>query len=172
MKRFSLNDQQYLHSILSNSQVYTWFNDIPFVESTSFLEFIKEFNVTTTPTSGNAGTYTANLDYDHLAYQFYMILRHDWQVVDLTSVTGLNLVSMGEAGGGNALAVRASKPHWAAQLYIDEDKFKGADIVMSFHTDRTFVDSCDSARTLVDSSSSQATAIMLLLAITAQLILA
>jgi hypothetical protein len=139
MSRFSAEDQAYLHSQLGNSTIYTWFNEIPVLETKTLMTFLTEYKITSTPPTqfyrGNQD-YNMVLDFDHMAYQFYMIVRHGWKVVDLTGVTGSYFGSVGENGGGNEAAVTLSRPHWVAKFARDDPKFKDCNVVMVFHTDR------------------------------------
>jgi hypothetical protein len=64
-----------------------------------------------------------------------MILRHGWSVKDLTDLTGKKCFSLGEVGGGNRAALKASQPHWATKLAIHLDKFNETNIVMTFNHD-------------------------------------
>jgi hypothetical protein len=125
MSRYSQEDQTFLRKKLQGT--YTWFNEIPVLETKSMKEFLTEFKVTS--------TWNPTPDFDQLDYQYFMILRYGWSVLDLTEVTGMKCSSLGEVGGGNRAAIKASKPHWATAYAVNFPKFSETNVVMTFNHD-------------------------------------
>jgi hypothetical protein len=138
MWRFSPQDVDTLKSKTSDGQLDLLWNELPVLESASAKRFLREYQVTTTPTSKG--------DYDFLPYAYFLMLREGWNAVDLTAtLVGSELdssergggclhESVGASGGGSADTVRYSQPHWAhhAAFTHAPARFADTDIVMTF----------------------------------------
>jgi len=136
MWRFSPQDVDILMQKTNDGQLNVWWNDLPVFESVSTKRFLREYNVTTTPTSKG--------DFDYLPYAYYLMLHEGWNTVDLTeTLAGSELQrdgteclpeSVAASGGGSADTVRYSQPHWAhhAAFIHASSRFAEADIVMTF----------------------------------------
>jgi len=136
MWRFSPREVDILMQKTNDGQLNVWWNDLPVFESASTKRFLREFKVTTTPTSKG--------DFDYLPYAYYLMLREGWNAVDLTAtLAGSELQrdgteclpdSVAASGGGSVDTVRYSQPHWAhhAAFIHAPSRFAGADIVMTF----------------------------------------
>ena len=130
MWRFSEEERAELTRRVGSPPIYFWYTEIPVLESRSARDYLRRYNVTTTPTHPP--------DFDWMSYAFYLMLHEGWTGVDLTAMTGQRCFSLGEEGGGNAEALRKSQPHWAIhQVFTNYGHmYADADIVMTFHHDR------------------------------------
>jgi hypothetical protein len=128
MKRFTDVEAAELKSRTSGGLLYLWFNEIPTVENRTAAAFLRELCILTTPVLTN---------FDILSYYYWLLLRENWNLVDLTPLTGPLELSLGEEGwANNSDAVSRAKPHWVSRRAFDHSASLFPDAFLTFHLDR------------------------------------
>lgn len=135
--RYSPEEIERISALTKDRKLYYWFNEVPLIETSSALEYLKMLPGKPSQSDGFG-------EFDWLSYSFYLLLNRGFKIVDVEDhvkfVAGPDQYSIGERGGGPPEVVQLMKPHWA--LYgaweLDRAKFEGCDVFLAFHLDRSY----------------------------------
>lgn len=114
-----------------NGYLYIWWNEIPIVESRTARPYIKDYHVLERSASV--------FDFDHMSYVYYLLLKDDWNAMNMESMEGgIAGRSISETDGGSALSLSIMRPHWVTHgnWMNHRSKFANLTIILTYHHDR------------------------------------
>jgi len=163
MLRFQDDEKSRLMNVTKNGTLYTWFNEIPIMDSSSARSFLADTSLGIL----NASQIISFNEFDILVYHYYMSLNYNWSFVDAlpeNSTPRPTWFSLAECGGGDGRSLKKIQPHWAAKMSWENNprKFDSYDVFLTFHGDfdsRTLVSVQDNEN-LISATLEQACSVL------------
>jgi hypothetical protein len=144
--RFDADERKRLKAATGDWRLYAWFNEVPLLETESALDFInRKIYGQGSSTNETSKDKTLTLEFDWLAYAYFMMLEYGFKLVDVNAAMKAQNSSeyhgpqsFGEGDGGSASMVEFTQPHWATlNGWLQErQKFNCSPVFLLFHLDR------------------------------------
>jgi hypothetical protein len=132
---FNGQEKEKLRNFLKDWNMYIFWNSLPIVETKTAREFIEKYNIVHIPSIDNNNICAA----EHLPYQYFLILYHGWQIIDMSNFYASTYAfGILECGGTNQEMLDIMNPHFTYWLAykLEPEKFSKYNIFLTIHHDR------------------------------------
>lgn len=146
--RFTPEEREAICQDGTACSVWLWWNELPIMSASTALEFINgrvfaDAHCSLRPLPNTTAVTDAN-EYDYVAYTYWLILKHDFVVLDLNALSASTKMPVTWTSLSSPLlnltqrVLRVMDSHWAPlrALQAHPEAYAASSLVFAFHVDR------------------------------------